>query len=157
MRMESGYVLTASDADKLKLLESMWDDDCETMSLSLEGYCTDVFEVMEKVIKVVDRMEKSDANISFSIAGKCESDYDCVIFTIEYTGDKPMIKAAQADPEENEERYYTFMEANTADIFRLLKRNKNRTFKQAIKDELPLGGFLDIGYEEWVATILSEE
>ena len=52
-----------------------------------------------------------------------------------------------------EARYCQFCDADYDEIPNLLK-NKNRTFKQAIKDELPLWGFLNISYEEWVKSIL---
>ena len=66
------------------------------------------------------------------------------------------IKSSQADPSENEDRYYRFEEAYSDDIEKILKRNKSRTFKQAIKDEIPLGGYLDITYEEWYNNIIND-
>lgn len=47
-----------------------------------------------------------------------------------------------------------FNDADYDEIPKLLKQNKDRTFKQAVKDEIPLGGYLDISYEEWIAGIL---
>lgn len=157
MRMETEYLVSTKSAEALDRIFNQWgdtydkEDDC-----SFENYDTDVFGVMEKVIKVVHQMEVTGQKDEFTIVGKCESDYDCAIFAIEYAGDEPLIKASQADPEENEVRYYQFCEVDYAEIPKLLKRNKNRTFKQAIKDELPLGGFLDVSYEEWYNSILSK-
>lgn len=67
-----------------------------------------------------------------------------------------MIKASQAEPDFNEERYESFLAADYEDIPKILKRNKNRTFKQAVKDDLPLGGFLEEPYEKWYKSIIGE-
>ena len=75
------------------------------------------------------QMEISGQKDEFIIVGKCDTDYDCAIFAIEYSGDEPLIKASQADLEENEARYYQFCDAEYEEIQKLLKRNKNRTFK----------------------------
>lgn len=107
-------------------------------------------------MKAVHWMETEGKKGNFRIVGIDDTDYDCTVFSIEYSGDEPLIKARAADPDENEERYYTFQEAGYDDIPGLLKRNKNRTFKQAIKDDLPLGGFLDTTYEEWRDSVLEE-
>ena len=120
------------------------------------GFATDVFEIMESVIKVVYAMEKEDKKEEFTVVGKCETDYDCVLFMIEYTGTEPMIKSSQADPEENEGRYFMLDGADYDEIPDILKRNKFRTFKKAIKDEIPLGGFLDEPYERWYQSIISK-
>lgn len=157
MRMETEYLVSAKTAEAADRIVNLWghtygkQDDC-----SFEDYDNDVFGVMEKVIKLVHQMEISGQKDEFIIVGKCDTDYDCAIFAIEYSGDEPLIKASQADPEENEGRYYQFCDAEYEEIQKLLKRNKNRTFKQAIKDELPLGGFLSISYDEWVKSILSK-
>ena len=42
------------------------------------------------------------------------------------------------------------------DIPELLEENKSCTFKQAIEDDLPLGGFLDEPYESWYQSIISK-
>ena len=157
MRMETEYLVSAKTAEAADRIVNLWghtygkQDDC-----SFEDYDNDVFGVMEKVIKLVHQMEISGQKDEFIIVGKCDTDYDCAIFAIEQSGDEPLIKASQADPEENEGRYYQFCDAEYEEIQKLLKRNKNRTFKQAIKDELPLGGFLSISYDEWVKSILSK-
>lgn len=157
MRMETEYLVSAKSAEALDRIFNQWgdtydkEDDC-----SFESYDTDVFGVMEKVIKVVHQMEECGQKDEFTVVGKCDTDYDCAIFAIEYSGDEPLIKASRADPEENAGRYCQFCDAEYEEIQKLLKRNKNRTFKQAIKDELPLGGFLIISYDEWVKSILSK-
>ena len=157
MRMESGYLVTAKSEEAIDRIIAIWGDTYgKEDKNSFEDYANDVFDAMEKVIKLVHKMESTDQKDEFSIVGKCESDYDCIIFSIEYTGDEPFIKASQADPEENEGRYYQFCDAEYDDIATLLKRNKKRTFKQAIKDELPLGGFLNVGYDEWIQSILDK-
>lgn len=156
MGMESGYLVTAKSEQAINRIMAIWGISEKEDNCSFEDFDNDVLGVMEKVAKLVHSMETTGQKDEFAIAGKCESDYDCVVFTIEYTGDEPQIKASQADPEENEARYYQFSEAEYDEIPKLLKRSKNRTFKQAIKDDLPLGGFLDVSYDEWVESILDE-
>lgn len=157
MGMEAEYLVTAKTTEATDRIVNLWghtegkQDDC-----SFEDYENDVFGVMEKVIKLVHRMETSGQKDEFVIVGKYNTDYDCAIFSIEYSGGEPLIKASQADPEENEGRYYQFCDAEYEEIQKLLKRNKSRTFKQAIKDELPLGGFLNVSYDEWIKSILSD-
>ena len=157
MRMETEYLVSAKSAEALDRIFNQWEDTYDKEDdCSFESYDTDVFGVMEKVIKVVHQMEQSGQKDEFTVVGKCESDYDCAVFPIEYARPEPLIKAYQAHPEEHEGQYYQFCEADYEEIPKLLKRNKNRTFKQAIKDELPLGGFLDVSYEEWYNSILGK-
>ena len=158
MRCETEYLVSAKSVEAIGRICDLWgykyaegDDD-----LSFEDYAVDAFDVMEKVIKLVHQMETIGQKDEFTIVGKIDTDYDCSIFSIEYAGEEPLIKAAQADPDFNEARYDTFCDAFYDEIPGLLKRNKNRTFKQAIKDELPLGGFLDVSYDEWYKSILAE-
>ena len=105
MRMETEYLVSAKTAEAADRIVNLWghtygkQDDC-----SFEDYDNDVFGVMEKVIKLVHQMEISGQKDEFIIVGKCDTDYDCAIFAIEYSGDKPLIKASQADPEKNEGR-----------------------------------------------------
>ena len=125
MRMETEYLVSAKTAEAADRIVNLWghtygkQDDC-----SFEDYDNDVFGVMEKVIKLVHQMEISGQKDEFIIVGKCDTDYDCAIFAIEYSGDEPLIKASQADPEENEGRYYQFCDAEYEEIQKLLKRNK---------------------------------
>ena len=155
MQMETSYRLTATTEQEARQIAAYWDDLSETANgCSFEDYGTDVFDVMAKVIKAIHKMEKADNKLSFSIVGKCQSDYDCVVFSIDYSGSEPLIKASQGDPDFNEARYYSFLSAEYEEIPQLLKRNKGRTFKKAIKDDLPLGGFLDCTYEEWIEKTL---
>lgn len=150
-----GCLVSAKSEQAIDKIISLWehrydkDDAC-----CFEDYPSDVFEVMEKVIKVVHHMEVTGEKEEFSISGKIPSDWDCTIFTIVYDGNEPLIKSAQAEPDENEERFYMFNDADYDEIPKLLKQNKDRTFKQAVKDEIPLGGYLDISYEEWIESIL---
>ena len=157
MRMETEYLVSAKTAQAAEKFASFFGHHYEEWEgASFEDYDTQVFDVMEKVIKLVHYMEKDGQKEDFSIVGICETDWDCTLFSIEYAGEEPLIKASLADPEEDEEKYERFSEADWDDIPKILKRNKGRTFKQAIKDELPLGGFLDVSYEEWCETILAE-
>ncbi len=157
MQMESQYLVSAKSEDAIDRLFELWEDandkydDC-----SFEGFATDVFEIMESVIKVVYAMEKEDKKEEFTVVGKCMTDCDCVVFSIEYNGKKPMIRAAQADPEIDEDEYEDFCDADYEDIPELLEENKSCTFKQAIEDDLPLGGFLDEPYESWYQSIISK-
>ena len=156
MRMETTYWVQANSEEAIDKIIQLWgyeferDDD-----FYFEEECTNVYDVMEKVIKVVREMEIDGQKENFNIVGICDTDYDCTVFTIEYSGNEPMIKASHADPDD-EDRYEKFYDTSFDEIPGLLKRNKARTFKQAIKDELPLGGFLEMSYEEWVKSILDE-
>ena len=157
MRMETEYYVIAESDEAIKQIAEYWDNAYDIDNLSFVGFDTEIFQVMEKTIKTVHRMEVKKEKQPFRILGKCETDYDCTIFQIEYAGDEPQIKSSQGDPEENEERYYTYLSAGYDTIPKLLKRNKNRSFKQAIKDDIPLGGFLSMPYEKWYASVLDEE
>ena len=157
MRMETIYLVTAETEDAIRTIASVWGYDfveINDCSFEVEGEDPQIFQIMERVMKTVHWMETTGRKENFCIVGTGDSDYDFTIFTIEYSGDEPLIKASCADPEENEDRYAQFFDADYDDIPKLLKRNKNRNFKQAIKDELPLGGFLDMSYDEWVSSIL---
>jgi hypothetical protein len=154
--METSYLVTAESVDAIQAIQKRWPEQYEIDGCSFEGFDVQVFGVMEAVMKVVSAMEKDGKKENFSIVGKCETDYDCVLFSIEYTGDEPMIKASQGDPDEDEDKFYCYSAASYAEISKLLKRYKKRTFQKAIKDELPLGGFLDGSYEEWRESVLGE-
>ena len=157
MRMESGYLVSAKTEQAIDCIISKWEDvDEKVDETSFEGFATSVWDVMENVIKVVHAMELEGQKEDFSIVGKCETDYDCIVYSIEYNGTEPMIKASLAEPDFNEERYESFLAADYEDIPKILKRNKNRTFKQAVKDDLPLGGFLEEPYEKWYKSIIGE-
>lgn len=52
-----------------------------------------------------------------------------------------MIKAVQGDPDDDEGCYYAFCEAEYFEIPNLLEDESFRTFKQAVDEDLPLGGF----------------
>ena len=157
MRMETEYQVIAETEEAIETIASVWGYEFAEINgcaFEVEGEDSQIFDIMERVIKTVHWMETEGKKENFRVVGSGDSDYDFTVFTIEYNGEEPMIKASCADPDENEERYYRFSDADYDEIPKLLKRNKNRTFKQAIKDELPLGGFLDESYEDWVASVL---
>ena len=52
---------------------------------------------------------------------------------------------------------FEFCEAEYFEIPNLLEDESFRTFKQAVDEDLPLGGFLDTSYEEWYTAALSGE
>ena len=110
---------------------------------------------MEETIKTIYKADKSGKKLNFVITGLQITDWDAIVFMIECIDNAVTIKASQADSSENEGRYYRFEEADSNDIEKILKRNKKRTFKQAIKDEIPLGGYLDITYDEWYNDIIN--
>ena len=150
-----GCLVSANTEQAIDKIIALWEHEFDKDdACCFEVYPQDDFEVMEKVLKVVHHMEATGEKEEFSISGKIISNWDCTIFTIVYDGNEPLIKSAQAEPDENEERFYMFNDADYDEIPKLLKRNKNRTFKQAVKDDIPLGGYLDISYEEWIADIL---
>lgn len=152
MRMEVEYCVTAENHDAAERLAALWGEQAD--GNSFEGFENDIISVMEHVIKTVQQMEKSGPKDGFQIAGKCDSDYDCTLFMIDYSGGEPQIKAKRADSEEDEGKYYEFQAADYDDIPDILKRNKYKSFKKAIADDMPLGGFLDKSYDEWVASII---
>ena len=135
MRMETEYLVTAETEEAIQAIASVWGyefakiDGC---SFEVEGEDSQIFDIMERVMKTVHWMENGGKKENFRVVGLGDTDYDATVFSIEYDG--------KADYDE---------------IPKLLKRNKNRTFKQAIKDELPLGGFLDVSYEEWRDSVLN--
>ena len=96
-----GCLVTANSDQVIDKIISLWgyeyekDDAC-----CFEVYPSDVFEVMEKVVKIVHHMEVTGEKEEFSISGKIPSDWDCTIFTIVYDGNEPLIKSAQAEPDE---------------------------------------------------------
>ena len=157
MRMETEYLLEAKNEEDINRVAQYWGEVYSIENNAFEGFETEIFQVMEKTIKTVHCMETKEDKIPFRILGKCDTDYDCTIFQIEYEGEEPQIKSSQGDPDENEKKYCTLLDARYDDIPKLLKRNKNRSFKQAIEDDIPLGGFLDVPYEEWYASVLNVE
>lgn len=152
--MEASYLVSATTNEVFAYISSVWQDITGPVyDLAFESVDRNVFDVMAKVIKLEREVPPSITDLSFSISGKCLSDWDCVVFSIEYADGEPKIKSAQADPELNEGRFYSFADADYKEIPSLLKKNKSRTFKQAIKDDIPLGGFLDMSYDAWVKSI----
>lgn len=129
---------------------------------------TVILDVMEKIIKIVHEMETSGHKDSFIVVGTQDSDYDRVIFEMAYTGTEPLIKVLQAEAGEEEEdidydecigaAYGDLCCATFEEIPELLDGIKTRTFKQAIEDGIPLGGFLSVdgsvSYDSWVKSIL---
>ena len=157
MQMESQYLVSTKSAEATDSLFDLWEDALDKMDdYSFEGFATDVFEIMASVIKVVYVMEKEDYKEDFTVVGKCETDCDCIVFSIEYNGAEPMIKVDQADPEIDEDKYEDFCNADYEDIPELLEQSKGVTFKQAIEEDLPLGGFLDEPYDSWYQSIIDE-
>ena len=151
MRMDVEYCVTAENHDAAERLAALWGEQAD--GNSFEGFGNDIFGVMENVIRAAHQMEKSGQKDSFQIVGKGDTDYDCTLFMIEYSGGEPRIKAEQEEQEESEE-YYEFQDAGYDEIPEILKRNKYMTFKEAIEDDMPLGGYLDRPYDEWVALII---
>ena len=122
---------------------------------SFECFGDTVYDAMEETIKTIHRAEKIGKQVNFVVAGSIIDDCEVIIFMIECIDNEATIKASLADSYENEDRYYRFEEADSDDIVRLLKRNKKRTFNQAIKDDIPLGENLEISYEEWYNNIVN--
>lgn len=156
MRMDTAYLVRAESEKAIEYIASLWEDADDIEGCTFEGFCSDVFGVMESVIKATHKMELAQKKENFYVAGKCESDYDCVLFSIEYLGDEPQIKVIQADREDDEEQYEDFAESEYDEIPDYLSEAEVCTFEQAIEDELPLGGYLDVPYSEWRDSILSE-
>ena len=154
MQMDTAYQVRAESEEAIEYIASLWEDADDVEDCAFEGFCTDVFGVMEAVIKVTHKMEAAQKN--FHIVGKCESDYDCVLFSIEYQGGEPEIKAIQIAQEDDEEQYEDFVESEYDEIPDYLSEAEACTFEQAIEEDLPLGGYLDIPYSEWRDSILDE-
>jgi len=149
--MEVEYCVTAETHDAAERLRALWGE--QAGGHSFEGFENDIFSVMEHVIRAAHQMEESGQKDSFQIAGKCDTDYDCTLFMIEYSGGEPRIKAELAE-QEDEEKYYAFQDAVYEEIPDVLMGEEYKTFKKAIADDMPLGGFLDEPYDEWVASII---
>ena len=156
MRMDTAYQVRAESEEAIEYIASLWEDSDDVEDCTFEGFCADVFGIMENVIKVTHKMEASQKKENFRVVGKCESDYDCVLISIEYLGSEPKIKAIQVAQEDDEEQYEDFVESEYDEIPDYLSEVEACTFEQAIEDELPLGGYLDIPYSEWRDSILSE-
>lgn len=159
MRMETEYLVAAKSAEAHNWIYNQLGDFFygKEVDRPFVNYVTNVLNVMKQVIKVVHQMEVSGQKYEFTIVGKCDTDYDCVLFEIEYAGNEPLIKASQGDPDRDKKQFYQFKKANYKKIPKLLKRDNSRTFKQAIDENLPLGGFLNVSYDEWIKSILSEQ
>ena len=156
MQMDTAYQVRAESEEAIEYIASLWEDADDVEDYAFEGFCTDVFGVMEAVIKVTHKMEAAQKKENFHIVGKCESDYDCVLFSIEYQGGEPEIKAIQIAQEDDEEQYEDFVESEYDEIPDYLSEAEACTFEQAIEEDLPLGGYLDIPYSEWRDSILDE-
>lgn len=145
------YLVSAKSEQIILQLVNLWRDSGCTYNdvvfnetecvYSFEGFCTTVFDVMERVIRVIQQIKSSGGKEEFTIAGKCSTDYDCSPFLIDCSGNEPMIKAVQGDPDDDEGCYYAFCEADYFEIPNLLEDESFRTFKQAVDEDLPLGGF----------------
>ena len=151
MRMEVEYCVTAETHDAAERLAALWGEQAD--GNSFEGFENDIFSVMEHVIRAAHQMEEGGQKDSFQIAGKCDTDYDCTLFMIEYSGGEPRIKAEYAE-QEDEEKYYAFQDSVYEEIPDVLMGEEYKTFKKAIADDMPLGGFLAEPYDEWVASII---
>lgn len=151
MRMEVEYCVTAENHEAAERLAALWGEQAD--GNSFEGFENDILSVMEHVIRAAHQMEEAGKKDSFQIAGKCDTDYDCTLFMIEYSGGEPRIKAELAE-QEDEEKYYAFQDAVYEEIPDVLMGEEYKTFKKAIADDMLLGGFLDRPYDEWVASII---
>ena len=159
--METSYLLKANNEQAIERIASLWSEECDVVSNSFEGYFDSIYDVMEAVIKLLAKMEASTQKDDFTITGICESDYDCSIFEIKYAGDCPRMKAHLAGSDIDEDIYNEFLDADYDDIPNLLQDDKSMTFEEAVDDEnydgdFPLGGFLNVPYNEWVASILRD-
>ena len=120
MRMETEYLVTAETEEAIQAIASVWGyefakiDGC---SFEVEGEDSQIFDIMERVMKTVHWMENGGKKENFRVVGLGDTDYDATVFSIEYDGKEPLIKASCAEPEENEERYYRFLEADYMIIF----------------------------------------
>ena len=172
MQSDVMYTVKTDSKEMLEVVKAFWSNDVIDMSsngfespitailrgseFSFECFGTEVFDAMEETIKTIYKANKADKKLSFIITGSQITDWDATVFMIECIDNAITIKSSQADSSENEERYYRFEEADSDDIERILKRNKSRTFKQAIKDDIPLGGYLNTTYEEWHNNIIKD-
>ena len=155
MRMETFYVVKAETEEAIKRFADFWSVD-EIEDNSFEAYDTDIFDVMKRVIQLIHIGKGNNSNDSFSIAGALDSDYDCTIFTIDYSGSDPLIKVSLADPEDDEELYGKYYNAEYDEIPSLLEQIEGMTFKEAVENDLPLGAILQIPYDDWVSSIISK-
>ena len=172
MQSDLMYTVKTDSQEMLDIVKELWSDDTIDMSsngfespisailrggaYSFECFGTEVFDAMEETIKTIQRADKIGQKVNFTITGSQITDWEAIVFIIECIDNVATIKASQADSSENEDRYYRFEEADSDDIEKILKRNKKRSFKQAIKDEIPLGGYLNTTYEEWHNKIVKD-
>ena len=171
MQCELMYTVKTESQEMIDIIKELWNDEVIDESSngfespitailrgaehSFECFGTTVFDAMEETIKTIYKANQIEKKLSFIVTGSQITDWDAVVFMIECIDNVVTIKSSQADSSENEDRYYRFKEADSNDIEKILKRNKNRTFKQAIKDEIALGGYLDLTYEEWYNDIIN--
>jgi hypothetical protein len=155
MNMETRYRVSADTEEIISQIATFWETEDEVDGDCFEGYDTAVWDVMAKVIKVTHQMEEIGDKTPFSIVGKCASDWDCIVFNIVYSGDEPTIKSCWAEPDsDDEELFFAFSDADFDEIPAFLEDEESYTFKEAYEEDVPLGGFLDVSYEEWVDSIL---
>ena len=105
------YLVSAKSEQIILQLVNLWRDSGCTYNdvvfnetecvYSFEGFCTTVFDVMERVIRVIQQIKSSGGKEEFTIAGKCSTDYDCSPFLIDCSGNEPMNKAVQGDPDDD--------------------------------------------------------
>ena len=163
MNMETTYRVYVNKEEMISKVANLWGTEINVCNNYFEDYSTDVLNVMEEVIKVTHKMDELGDKTPFSVIGKCESDYDCIVFFIEYDGEKPTIKSDIAYSSEDDCDFdddfvdddNDSLDLDNYDTIRaLLKDEKNYTFKEAYEEDVPLGGFLDVSYDEWVDSIL---
>ena len=81
MRMESGYLVSAKTPQAIDRIITLWKDAGEKSDeCSFENEAVDVLDVMADVIRLVHAMSVEGENEEFNIVGKCETDYNCVVF-----------------------------------------------------------------------------
>lgn len=174
MQFATVYRFSAKSEEAIGRIAAIWENfydyfdqsevDGKSFECAEDGGSTVILDLMERIIKLVHEMETSGHKDSFFVVGTQDSDYDRVIFTIEYNGTEPLIKVLQGEAGEEWDidydecfgaDYGVLYCATYKEIPELLKKIKNRTFKQAIEDDIPLGGFLSVdSYDSWVKSIL---
>lgn len=164
MHMETSYIVTADTEESIAKIASLWGyefAEIDNCSFEVEGEDSQILDTMERVMKVVHRMETECDKANFRILGFGETDYDYTLFVIDYSGTEPMIKAHLSGPDIDEEEYESFTNADYDEIPGLLESDPYMTFEQAIDDEnyegdYPLGGFVNMTYEEWHSSVIEK-
>lgn len=112
-----------------------------------------IFEVMEKAVLAANMMKAENIASDFCVFGRLYTDYECILFQIDFENAELFIKTKDFPIDENEDRYWRYCDMELERTKPALKKSERVSFKQAIEGEIVIGPVPDKSYEEWMSGI----